>query len=279
MSCSEPGRALAVLLLLLAGKAAAEHVVSLGLEADSENSKAVALLGSFGVAEDTWASISASRSESRDRLFNLETWYLDLGIDHYFDPIGVRASIAYWGDAELLDSNDLSAAVYWKNERASLSLDYERRAFDLTIRSLLLDQPRRVEFDADGIGLSARVELGEAVSVYANGMSYDYSRNISLTPNRDVLRVFALSRLSMVNSLLDQRLSAGVEFSFGDRVLDLRAARWETAVFGDRVDALGIGLLTPLGPASDLELRLETDDSDAAGRATLFSVFFYFYGD
>lgn len=279
MCCSEL-RPLAVAgLLAIASHAAADHVVSIGLEADTEDSKAVSLLGSFAVAEETWLTASGSRSRSPGQVFDIDTWFFDLGVDHYFDPLGVRIGAAYWGDEELLDSNDLRAAVYWKNERASLSLDYERRAFDLTVRSLLLDRPRRVEFDADGIGLSARAKLTEAVSAYANGMHYDYSRDISLEPNIDVLRFFALSRLSTYNSLIEDRLSAGVEFSFGSRVFDVRASSWETAVFGDRVDSLGVGLLTPIGNASDLELRLAVDDSDSAGRATVFSVFFYFYGD
>ena len=279
MCCSELRGFVAALVLAAASPATADHVISLGLEADTEESKAVSLLGSFAVADETWVTGSVSRSRSEGQVFDIETWFFDLGVDHYFGPLGVRAGVGYWGESELLDSNDLRAALYWKNDRASLSLDYERRAFDLTVRSLLLDRPRRVEFDADGIGLSARARLTDTVSVYANGMHFDYSRDISLEPNVDVLRFFALSRLSTYNSLIENRLSAGVEFSFGSRVVDVRAASWETAVFGDRVDSLGVGLLMPIGAASDLELRLETDDSDSAGRATVFSVFFYFYGD
>ena len=94
-----------------------------------------------------------------------------------------------------------------------------------------------------------------------------------------MLRIFALSSLSTTNSLLDDRVSGGLEFSFGSRVVDVRASSWRTAVFGDRVDSIGVGLLTPLGPASDIELRLSMDDSDTAGRATLFSVYAYFYGE
>ncbi len=280
MCCSERSRLLLTLASLLAcGVASAEHVVSIGVEADTEESKAVSLLGSFAVASDSWLTASVSRSRSEDRLFDLETLFADLGFDHHFDPIGLRVGVGYWGDADLLESNDARAALYFRNDRFSLSLDYERRAFDLTVRSLLLDEPRRVEFDADGVGVSARLALNDAVSVYANGMRYDYSRNIALEPNIDVLRVFALSRLSMMNSLLDDRVGGGLEWSVGTRLIDLRVTSWRTAVFGDRVDSIGIGLLTPLGDASDIELRLETDDSDTVGQATVFSVFLYFYGE
>ena len=143
---------------------------------------------------------------------------------------------------------------------------------------MLVDTARGAEFDADGIGLSARLSLGESVSVYASGMSYDYSRDISLQQNPLLLRIFAQSRLSMVNSLLDERVSAGLEWSVGTRLIDLRIATWNTAVFGDNVESVGLGLLTPLDAASDIEFRISTDDSDASGRATVFSVFLYFYG-
>lgn len=277
--CDRLARGILLLALISPVPAAADHVISLGLEADTEDSRAVSLLGSVAATEDTWLTAAVSRSDSEGRLFDLETWYADVGVDHFFEPLGMRIGGGYWGDSDLLDSNDLRAAVYWKNDRASLTLNLERRAFDLTLRSPLLPAPRRVEFDADGIGFAARFELTDAFSVHAGGMRYDYSRDISLEPNVDVLRIFALSRLSMVNSLLDERLRAGVEYSFGLRAVDLEVASWKTATFGDRVDSIGIGFLTPLGDASDVEFRLTTDDADSFGRATVFSVFFYFYGD
>lgn len=276
--CDWRNRLFVSCLLLAAAGASAEHVVSIGVEADNQDSKAFALLGSVATGEKSWLTASALRSSSEGTLFSLDTLFADVGFDHHFDPVGVRVGIGYWGDSDLLDSVDARAALYVRNDRGSLSIDYERRAFDLTIRSLLLDEVRRTEFDGNGIGLSARLSLGDSLSVYANGMSYDYSRDISLQENVVLLRIFSQSRLSMINSLLDQRISGGIEWSIGTRMIDLRAATWETAVFGDRVESVGVGLLTPLGSASDIEFRISTDESDASGRATVFSVFLYFYG-
>lgn len=268
-----------VVLAVLASPARAEHVIGLGVEADTENNKAVSLLGSFGMTDATWLNLGISRSQGDGAFFNLDSVYLDAGIDHRFDPLGVRFGAAYWGDEDLLDSVDLKGAIYWQGERGSFSIDLERRAFDLTFVTLLTRETRVAEFDADGVGFSARLNVSDGVSVYANGMQYDYSRNLAVQPNIDTLRIFALSRITTINSLLDERVSAGIGFDIGTRVLDFRASSWKTAVFGDRVDSLGVGLLMPAGSASDIEFRLETDDSDSAGQATLFSVFLYFYGD
>lgn len=277
--CSVRHGLCAIFALLLAHAAIAEHVIGLGAEFDSEDGRAFSAVGSVGVAENSWLTGSAAYSGSRAGSADVDTVYFDASFDHHFQPLGVRLGAAYWGDPDLLDSNDLRGSVYWKNDTASLSLDYERRAFDLTLRNPDTGASRDVEFDADGVGLAVRVAVGDTVSVYANGMRYDYSRDIALQPDTDVLRVFALSRISMANSLLDTRISAGIEFDIGQRVLDFRVSSWETAVFGERVDSLGAGLLLPLGAASDLELRLSSDDVDSLGRATLFSVFLYFYGD
>lgn len=278
--CSPPRRLLAILVLLpLAQNAVAEHVIGLGAEFDSEDGRALSAIGSVGIAERTWLSGGAAHSSSGAGATDVDTVYFDASLDHHFQPVGIRVGAAYWGDPDLLDSNDLRAAVYWRNDKASVSLDFERRAFDLTLRNPTTGASRDIEFEADGVGLALRFEVNETVGIYANGMRYDYSRDIALQPDTDVLRVFALSRISMVNSLLDQRVSGGIEFSLGERVLDFRASSWETAVFGERVDSFGAGLLFPVGDATDLELRIASDNVDSLGRATLFSVFLYFYGD
>lgn len=279
MSCSRRPCWFLCLLLAALPLPASEHIIALGADLDSEDSKAFSVAGNFALAEETWLSASLGNNHSPGELFDLNAIYLDAGIDHYFDPIGMRVAAAYWGDSDLLDSKDLRGSLYWRNDRGSLAVDVERRDFDLTFEFLLSRDFREVEFSADGIGASLRLKLHDALSIYANGMSYDYSRNLAVQPNIDVLRIFALSSLSTVNSLLDDRVSAGLEYSFGSRVLDVRASSWRTAVFGDRVDSIGLGLLTPLGSASDIELRLSLDDSDSAGRATLFSVYAYFYGE
>ena len=56
----------------------------------------------------------------------------------------------------------------------------------------------------------------------------------------------------VINSLLDHRITAGVEFRFGLRSVDLSVGRWKTAVDQSRVDSYAIGFLTPMTDRTDI---------------------------
>jgi hypothetical protein len=51
------------------------------------------------------------------------------------------------------------------------------------------------------------------------------------------------------------------------------------SLFADqgRVNSLGVGFLTPIGSAADIEFRLAFDESDDFGSATVLSVFLFLY--
>ena len=281
MFCSDRVWRLICLCIALAVRpvTAAEHIIGAGAELDTADSNALSVFGSIAVAGETWLSAIASRSHSDGNPVALDASYIDAGLDHHFKPLGIRLGAAYRGDPDLLESRDLRGSVYWRNDKASLSLDYERRAFNLTFESPITQRKRTTEFDADGVGISASFDLTDSVRIRASGMHYDYSRKLSLQPRVDRLRVFSLSRLGVVNSLLDEHFSGAIEYRSGSRVFDISVASWRTAVFADRVESIGIGLLTPLGSLSDIEFRVSADESDVAGRATLFSVFVYSYGE
>jgi len=143
----------------------------------------------------------------------------------------------------------------------------------------VLAESRTVDFSAKGYGLTGRLKTSDRTSVYLGGMNYDYSRRIGLQPETDRLRFLAISRISLMNSLIDYRVSGGVEIEFGERRMDLRYSHWKTAVFKGQVDSLGVGWLTPMGNSADIEFRLAVDDSDEFGRATVFSIFLYLYDE
>jgi len=124
MCCSKAGFFGLLALSLAAHAAIAEHIIGIGAEFDTEDGRAFSALASVGVAEKTWLNGAASYSVSRGGLGDLETVLVDGGIDHFFDPVGVRLGLAYWGDSDFLDSQDARASVYWKNDRASFSVDY-----------------------------------------------------------------------------------------------------------------------------------------------------------
>ena len=276
MSCFRP-----VALLLLAGNcwAAGDYVIAGGLQSDTADGLAVALLGDLAVAEETWLSAGLARSSVelpiRDEL---ETWYGDVGLDHFFDPVGVRLGLAYWGDSSVLDSTDARASLYFRGASGSLSFDYEFRDLELELPETVFTRRRQVNFDANGYGLGARLDLSEDVDIRFKGMSYDYSVNLRLDPNRDIVNLISVTRLSLLNTLVDYRVSASLGVDFALKRLEFEFAQWEGAVEGSRTNSYSVRFLTPIGRRNDIEFGLGYDDSENYGEVTVFSIFLYFYG-
>lgn len=266
---------------MLTGGAAAEtdgYIIGAGAEADTAGGRAVTVFGDLGVTNETWVSGTLAWTTTGSGPRSLDTINADLAVDHWFEPLGIRVAAAYWGDDEVLDSSDLRASIYFRNDALSISADYERRNFDLTIGASVLPRPRVIEFYADGYGAKARFDVGDATALSVGGMSYSYSRDINLQPNADILRIFSSSRLGLMNSLLDYRFHGGIDWSVGLRTIDLRFERWQTAIDQGTVDSIGTGFLTPVSQSSDAEIRLSYDYSDTFGKTITFSLFFYFYG-
>ena len=270
-----------VVLLLLSGNswAAGEYVIAGGLEGDSADGLAAAVFGDLAIGEETWLSAGVARSSVdlpiRDEL---ETWYADVGLDHFFDPAGVRFGLAYWGDNSVLDSTDVRASLYFRGGSGSLSFDYEYRDFELELPDVDFFRRRNVNFDANGLGLGVRLDLSDSVDVRFKGMSYDYSVNLRLDPNRDIVNLISVTRLSLINTLVDYRASLSLGFDFGLRRLEFETAQWEGAVARSRTNSYSVRFLTPIGKRNDIEFGLGYDDSENYGEVTVFSVFLYFYG-
>lgn len=264
---------------LLCGNATAGDVVlGLGLESDTAGGRAASALGDFGIGDDTWLSAAAATTRTGGAL-ELDTRYFDAAIEHAFGRVGIRVGAAYWGDKDILDSADLRGSVFLRGDHGALSADYERRDFDFTFQPLAgSDQRRTAEFKADGVGLTGRLNTSPRTSLFLGGMSYKYSRDIRLQPRIDLLRSLSTSRLSLMNSLLDYRGHAGIEWRFDLTSIDLRFERWQTAIDQGKVNSLGIGVLTPVADRSDLELRLAYDQSQNFGRTVSFAAYLYYFG-
>lgn len=257
---------------------AAGYVLGLGAAADTEDGRAISAFGDFGIGENTWLSGTFGSTETNGIAGGFSTTFADIGIDHYFNPVGIRISGAHWGDPDILDSDDVRAALYYRDDIASFSADYERRNFDFVFRSLLLDERRKAEFHADGWGLTSRIQFSDRITVRLSGMHYGYSRDIRIQPEIDVLRFLSASRLSLINSLIDYRINAGMEFRFGLRSIDVSAGSWKTAVDQSKVDSYTIGFLTPMSDRTDIEFRLSFDDSESFGNTTALTVYLYYFG-
>ena len=269
-------------LVLIAGNALAAEawVVGIGGEADTADGLAGTVIADVAVSEKTWLTGSVGGNTVDLPLReSIDTWYGDLGIDHWFDPVGVRLGAAYWGDSDILDSRDWRGSLYWRTSRVTLAGDYEYRDFNFILPAFDQFPGRRIQFDAQGIGLTTRFELNGVASLSLTGMSYEYSVDLRLDNNRGILELLSFSRLSLINSLVDYSAFAMLGLDAGENSWQVEVGTWRGAVDGGTTQSATIRFLTPLGRRSDVEFGLGMDDSDLYGTVTFFSVFLYFYGD
>jgi len=270
-----------IALVLLAGNvlAAEGFILGLGVEGDSADGLSASVIGDIAVAENTWITGAVAKS-SVDSAFSpsLETWYGDLGLDHWFDPVGIRIGASYWGDSDTLDSRDWRGSVYWRGDRIMVAGNYEYRDFRFDLPATNFFPGRTARFDASGVGLTTRFDLTEKVSVGLYGMDYDYSANLRLDSNRGLLDLLSFSRLSLINSLVDFRAGITMGLEQGNQHWRLDLSSWDGEVDGSTTRSATVRLLTPMGKGSDIEFSLGVDDSDLYGDVTFLSVFVYFYG-
>lgn len=269
-----------VLLLLSAPVWAAEgYIIGVGLEADSEDAIAGSLSGEIGVAENTWLSaIAAKTTVDLPRNVSIDTIYADVGIDHWFKPVGIRAAVAYWGDSDILDSIDYRSSLYWRNDKVTISGNYEYRDFSFDVFRGDLRPGQDVEFHSSGFGLSASFALNDTVDLSFSAIDYNYNVNLRIDANRPILDYLSVSRLSLINSLIDYRARVGLGIDVGERRWSLDLATWKGEVDGRKTRSATVHFVTPLGERSDIDFGLGVDDSDSFGTATVFSFYLYFYG-
>ena len=269
-------------LLLLCNVATATEgfMLGAGAEGDGDGGLSIAALGGVGLTEHTWLS-AALASSSVDLLDGreLETEYADIELDHFFDPIGVRLGAAYWGDSDVLTSGDWRASAYFRNDAATVSVDYEYRDFEFIIPPTNFSPGRTLLFDADGFGLSAQFRTSDKTSLRLRGIKYDYSVPFRPVENVDAARLLSVSRLSLINSLVDYRAGMTLSIEAGQSVWDVDVTTWEGAINRSRTNSLTVRFLTPLSSRTDVELGLGYDDSELYGDVTFFSLYLFFYGD
>ncbi len=272
-----------LLLFVLVGNpafAAEGFMLGGGAESDSDGGLSGALIGSVGFTEKTW--LSAGYAQSSVDLISgreLETRYADIELDHHFDPIGIRIGAAYWGDSDVLESNDLRFDGYYRNENATVSFEYEYRDFDFIIPDTDFLTSRRVMFDADGFGMSLRFKTSENTSIRLRGMKYDYSVPFRPVENVDAARLISVTRLSLINTLVDHRAGISLSIDQGLKNWDIDLATWENILDQSRTRSLTVRYLFPMTDQTDLELGVGYDDSELYGDVTFFSLYLFFYGN
>lgn len=271
-----------LLSLLLASAAEAGgdgYLLGAGLDADADSSLRVSVLASVGLGADTWLSASASATSVDLPLRgDSDIVYADLDLDHNFGPLGFTLGTGYWGDADILDSVDLRASLYVKSDRVTVAGEFERRDFDFIIPPSDFFPGREFAFDADGIGARARFKFGKSFSVGVSAMHYDYGVNFRPDENRDAIRLQTVSRLGLINNLVDSRARITFGLDAGLKRWEFDLGTWKGALDRTRTRSATVRYLTPLGRRTDIEFGLGYDDSELYGNTTLFSVFLYFYG-
>jgi hypothetical protein len=268
-------------LLLLASNALATegYILGFGLEGDSAEGLAASVIGDVALTSSTWLTGSLAKSKlDLPRRQTLETLYGDIGLDHWFDPVGVRIGAAYWGDSDLLDSHDRRGSLYWRGDNATISADYEFRDFRFELPATDVFPGRSARFDAQGIGLSGRVDLSESVGLNFYGIDYTYSVDLSTDRNQAILELLSFSRLSLINSLVDYSAGAALGVDAGLQRWLFELSTWRGEVDGSVTNSATIRLITPMGEKSDIEFGLGVDNSELYGTVTFLSVYMYFYG-
>ena len=269
-----------ILLLLSCNALAGEgYVLGGGVESDTQDGLAVSVLGEFAMSEQTWLSAALARNSAESAFGqDLDTWFADVGIDHWWKPVGMRAGVAYWGDNDTIDSTDFRGSLYWRDDKFSIAADYEYRDFSVLFPATEQFPGRMVGFTANGIGLSTRFEVSDSVSLGLSGIDYDYDVNLRLDSNRVLLQLLSFSRLSLINTLVDYRATASLSVDVGKRNWQFDASTWKGEVDEGRTKSATIRYLSPMGDKTDVEFALGVDDSDLYGDVTFFSVFVFFYG-
>jgi hypothetical protein len=268
-----------LLLLTSSAWAIEDYAIGLGIESDDAGGTGVAGFADIGLRKNTRFSLLFGKTRL-DLLndLNLNTTFGDIGVDHYFDPIGLRVELAYWGDSDIFDSIDWRGAMYWRNDTFSVSGDLEYRQFEFDIFRDDVLAGQDIRFNAKGYGLSSRIRLNDRFSLNLRGINYDYDVDLRLDADRRIVNLLSTSRLSLINSLVSYRVSAGLGIKMGRNVLSFSVANWKGEVDGRTTLSSTVKFLTPLGKTRDIEFGLGVDDSDAYGSVAFFSVYLYFYG-
>jgi len=250
-----------------------------GIESDNEDGLSASVIGGVGLAENTWLSAGVAKSSVElSRFRELETLYADIELDHFFDPIGIRIGASYWGDSDILESNDWRASIYWRVDKVMLAAEYEFRDFDFIIPSTDFLTSREIRFDADGLGASARFQLGKNMSLHLKAMQYDYSMPFRPVENRDAANLVTVSRLSLINTLVDDRASISLGIDQGDKRWEIDFTTWEGVIDRSRTNSATLRYLVPMTDKTDVEFGLGYDDSELYGDVVFFSLYLYLYG-
>jgi hypothetical protein len=260
---------------------AGSWVLALSGEGDQQASSAFGAAFDWALAAETWASFSAARSRSPRERADVTARTLSAGIDHQFGALGATLRVEQWGDPGEVESFDVQPAVYLRSERLTATLLYEQRDVDImfTVTGPLgRTIARTASLRATGVGARLSAALGTERRLTVSAKRYDYSRDLSALPRIEVLNLLGASALTLTDSFLDRDLSVGLEWGFGEKLLDLSYRRDRSAVDRTQLETLDVGVLFPLAPRLDLEIDVGRGVSQTLESSTFAGVLLLVYG-
>lgn len=253
--------------------------IGLAGHVDERSNSSMLLSFNWGVAADAWLSFAADRSSSPADRASVAATGFSARVDHRFGLIGTTFEIERWGDSDALESQDFATSLYFFGDRFRVDLVLERRDIDIHF-SPLLDRAitRTVGMTSDGQGLSGRVELAPRWQLYGTFMHYDYSRDLSLLPRIDALRLLSTSALTLANSFVEEEAGLGVERELGASLLNFAYHHDRSAVDGSRLESLNLAVLFPVSRRIDLELNIGSSRSEYFGNDIYGGLLVLIYG-
>jgi hypothetical protein len=87
-----------------------------------------------------------------------------------------------------------------------------------------------------------------------------------------------VSRLSLINTLVDYRAAMTIGIDQGSKHWELDFSTWQGAINESRTNSITLRYLMPMSEKTDIEFGLGYDDSELYGDVTFFSLYLYFYG-
>ncbi|MDX1481663.1 MAG: hypothetical protein R3315_08310 [Woeseiaceae bacterium] len=271
---------LTLLLLLIPALAVGDgYILGAGLQADDADGAGATLFGDFSIGERTWLSTAVGRNTVElPSGTESETLYADIGVDRRFDDVGMRLTVAYRGDSDLLDSLDLRGTLYARGENGSLDFEVEYRDFEFELPPLDFLPRTTFPFHAIGVGVTGSVNVGDNLDFYLGAKHYDYSVPFRRQESDRLRPLLALSRLSVFSSLVDWRMSAGVGIDAGNQRWSLDLAAWHGAIDNSDNESITLSFLTPLTSRIDVEFGIGQDRSNLYGDVTVASLLLFVYG-
>ena len=258
---------------------AGDFILGGGVEGDNADGVSMSVFGDLSIGNNTWITGSAARnSVELGRGIDSTTWYGGVDLDHYFDPAGVRLGFSYWGDNDILDSVDARASIYTRGDRGMLAFDFEHREFEFDLPPFDVLPAAFIPFSANGFGLSGNIVLTENVNFRLHGMRYEYDIEPRSPDAAQISDLLSISRLSLLSSLIDWQVGAGVGVDFGLKRWQFDFARWRGSIDGGENHSATIRFLTPMTERTDIEIGLGYDSSELYGDVVVASLFVYFYG-